>query len=111
MDIDDKIPLDDDDNLADMPLEEDLIIKKLDLSQSVNDNIEVNWDMFVKESQLGQGAYGNVYKVKSFQSTRCGKGNAREFLSKKSLKKASEAHLQAKRGIGMAGIERALIKD
>ena len=49
---------------------------------------EISWDMFEIVSTLGNGAFGEVYKVKSLQSTRiCESGTERVLLSTKSVKK------------------------
>lgn len=92
--------------------EDDVVLKKVDMSQS-QEVCEIDWKMFVKETELGSGAYGNVYKVRSLESTKTSSAGERILLSKKSLKKANETHLAAKRNATglFNSSNRSLLKD
>ena len=69
--------------------------------QDQSEPIQISWDMFVKQGELGRGAYGTVYKVRSLLSTRLGNDGAeRVLISQKSLKKAAEQYATQKRKVG-----------
>ena len=50
--------------------------------------IEISWNMFEMTTILGQGAYGDIYKVKCLESTSIGDAcGERVMIDEKSSKK------------------------
>jgi len=53
---------------------------------------EINWGMFDIVATLGNGAFGQVYKVKCLTSTKIAdNGSERVLLSKKSIRETKDA--------------------
>jgi hypothetical protein len=70
--------------------------------------VEINWAMFEMVSTLGQGSYGDVYKVKCLKSTSLN-GKERYLLTEKSSKKVKN-ELQQKGGALMPNSSRSLLE-